>query len=141
MGGANRSQGRPPSSSRVLEKDVAFSCADQNNFNGTLEDTISANTSLEGIYLGTNNLSGQIPASLGNARRLLYLDLSENQFSGGIPASLGSIRSLTTFSVRANQLTGSAPLQLANPPPSATLLSLSSFFLRANHAGSQNQRT
>ena len=99
----------------ILEKDVAFSCADNNNFSGTLKDTIPANSSLQGIDFGKNKLTGRVPASLGNAKRLLYLDLSENQFSGSIPASIGSIRSMYSFSVRRNQLTGGPPLQLANP--------------------------
>ena len=44
---------------------------------------------LSNINLNTNQLSGQIPAALGQLGKLTRLDLNNNQLSGPIPAELG----------------------------------------------------
>lgn len=37
--------------------------------------------------LNTNNLTGQIPPSLGYLSKLYWLDISENQLTGSLPVS------------------------------------------------------
>ena len=57
----------------------------RNNFDGQIPD-LSRLTSLQYLYLWENQLSGAIPASLGNLTNLKELYLNRNQLSGTIPA-------------------------------------------------------
>ncbi|TYH74978.1 hypothetical protein ES332_D05G441400v1 [Gossypium tomentosum] len=66
------------------------------------------------IYLSVNQLSGQIPRSLGNLLQLTHLDLSVNQLSGQIPRSLGNLLQLTHLDLLVNQLSGQIPRSLGN---------------------------
>ena len=61
------------------------------------------------LYLSSNQLSGPIPASLGNLPKLATLYLSSNQLSGPIPASLGNLPKLATLYLAGNQLSGCLP--------------------------------
>ena len=45
--------------------------------------------------LAGNQLTGEIPAELGNLTSLIWLDLYSNQLTGEIPAELGSLSNLT----------------------------------------------
>ena len=54
--------------------------------------------------LGRNQLSGTIPAELGNLTRLISLGLENNQLSGTIPAEIGNLTSL--FALRVDTDTG-----------------------------------
>ena len=49
------------------------------------------------LNLGSNNLTGTIPADLQDLLLLTNLDLSKNQLSGTIPSSLTTITTLTDF--------------------------------------------
>lgn len=44
--------------------------------------------------LQNNNITGVIPAELGNLPRLKTVDLSDNKLTGEVPASLAQIESL-----------------------------------------------
>ncbi|KAA8538827.1 hypothetical protein F0562_025519 [Nyssa sinensis] len=70
-------------------------------------------TSLTGLNLSNNNLSGPIPSDI--SRRLPYvttLDLSSNTFSGEIPLGLSNCDYLNVLKLDNNRLTGNIPLQL-----------------------------
>jgi Leucine-rich repeat (LRR) protein len=70
--------------------------------------------SVSALDLHDNQLTGSIPAALGNLAHLTYLDLSWNQLSGSIPTELGSLTNLTYLDLSGNFLSGSIPTQLGN---------------------------
>ncbi|GKF78782.1 leucine-rich repeat-containing protein [Tanacetum coccineum] len=59
------------------------------------------------LDLSGNNISGEIPASLGNLKALKQLNIS-HKISGNIPLSLGNL----IFDVSHNELSGSIPRSL-----------------------------
>ena len=61
------------------------------------------------LYLSGNQLTGQIPSSLGNLANLQELHLRENQLTGQIPPELGSLANLGYLYLSSNRLTGSLP--------------------------------
>ncbi|KAK4257925.1 hypothetical protein QN277_007449 [Acacia crassicarpa] len=84
------------------------------NLSGSLSPNVANLTALTNIWLGNNNLSGQIP-DLSSLRMLETLHLEDNQFSGNIPSSLGNISTLKELFVQNNNLTGQIPTSLNKP--------------------------
>ncbi|XP_028794118.1 receptor-like protein EIX2 [Neltuma alba] len=70
--------------------------------------------SLLTIDLSSNNFIGRIPSSLANCSILQALDLSENKLSGVIPNSLGQLQQLTLLHLSDNQLSGKLPSSFMN---------------------------
>ncbi|XP_065009336.1 probably inactive leucine-rich repeat receptor-like protein kinase At5g48380 isoform X1 [Musa acuminata AAA Group] len=71
-------------------------------------------TSLTGLDLSSNNLSGTIPVDI--AKKIPYvtsLDLSFNDFSGQIPVNLSDCTYLNSLKLQHNNLTGQIPGQLS----------------------------
>ncbi len=66
------------------------------------------------LRLHDNNLSGELPAELGDLVTLMVLDLSGNNLNGELPAELGNLAKLELLSLRDNQLTGQLPSQWGN---------------------------
>ena len=66
------------------------------------------------LFLGDHQLSGEIPAELGNLANLETLGLDGNQLSGEIPAELGNLANLETLGLDGNQLSGEIPAELGN---------------------------
>ena len=66
------------------------------------------------LNLGVNQLSGQVPSTLGSLANLTRLDLWGNQLSGSIPTELGNLANLTVLDLSLNQLSGSIPTELGN---------------------------
>ena len=66
------------------------------------------------LYLHDNQLSGEIPAELGNLANLELLGLYGNQLSGEIPAELGNLANLEGLYLDDNQLSGEIPPELGN---------------------------
>ncbi|KAK9936669.1 hypothetical protein M0R45_013498 [Rubus argutus] len=71
-------------------------------------------TKLEFLVLSVNNLSGPIPAYLGNITTLRALALERNLFSGTIPPEMGKLINMEVLYLRANNLTGELPVALTN---------------------------
>ncbi len=65
-----------------------------------------------GLNLGHNDLTGVLPAELGQLSRLQYLFLSSNQLTGPIPVELAQLSQLRETNLGRNQLTGSIPAEL-----------------------------
>ena len=71
-------------------------------------------TSLQELYLNDNELSGAIPADLGDLADLEMLSLQRNLLSGALPAALGGLTSLQELYLHDNSLSGPIPAELAN---------------------------
>ena len=68
------------------------------------------------LALQSNQLTGAIPASLGNLGMLVRLDLSFNHLFGSIPTKLADAPLLEVIDIRNNTLSGSVPPgKIANP--------------------------
>ena len=97
-----------------------------NQLSGSIPASIGNLTNLETLGLSGNQLSGSIPASIGNLTNLETLGLSGNQLSGSIPASIGNLSKLGVLSLSTNQLSGSIPESIGN------LTNLKRLYLRNN---------
>jgi hypothetical protein len=62
----------------------------------------------------SNNVTGRLPAELGNLSRLQILMLCDNPLSGPIPPELGNLDQLGSLVLFNNQLIGSIPPQLGD---------------------------
>jgi hypothetical protein len=108
--------------------------ADLNRFTGSLPEL--ATVSLVNLALGSNQLSGGLPASLAQQVGLTFLDLASNRLAGPIPPALAQLTSLRTASLRESGLCGPSPwgtpiegalpdcvaVSAAAPSPSRSLL-------------------
>ena len=85
-----------------------------NQLTGAIPAELGNLANLQRLILGNNQLTGAIPAELGNLANLQNLDLSDNELTGSIPAELGNVANLQRLVLDNNQLTGSIPSELGN---------------------------
>jgi len=78
-------------------------------------------TNLTELYLSDNQLTGEIPESVGDLTSLTTLNLLDNQLTGEIPESVGDLTSLTKLYLSGNQLTGEIPSEIGNLTSLTTL--------------------
>ena len=76
--------------------------------------TTNAEGRVTRLVLNNNDLSGSIPAALGQLTKLEQLNLSANQLSGSIPSELGQLTNLTDLRLGRNYLSGPIPSALGN---------------------------
>ena len=76
--------------------------------------TTDANGRVTGLSLAQNQLSGPIPAELGNLSSLQVLNLFANELSGEIPVELNQLTQLRRLYLGGNQLTGEIPTKLGH---------------------------
>ncbi|RVW48741.1 Leucine-rich repeat receptor-like serine/threonine-protein kinase [Vitis vinifera] len=81
----------------------------KNSKQGIPSDNLNMYTLLD---LSNNQLSGQIPASLGALKALKLLNISRNKLSGKIPTSFGDLENIESLDLSHNKLAGSIPLTL-----------------------------
>jgi hypothetical protein len=89
-------------------------------------------TSLQQFSLGSNQLSGNIPATLGQTwTQLQIFQLNNNLFTGSIPPTLGANwgSSILTFSLAQNQFSGSLAAQFGSTWPNIQTISLNNNLL------------
>ncbi|NJX16346.1 FG-GAP-like repeat-containing protein [Tamlana crocina] len=85
-----------------------------NNLTGSIPAEIGNLTELTYLSLWGNELTGNIPPEIGNLTKLTYLDLAPNNFSGSIPTEIGNLVNLETLWLNQSGLSGSIPASLAN---------------------------
>ncbi|MAZ73116.1 MAG: Two component regulator three Y domain protein [Flavobacteriaceae bacterium] len=72
------------------------------------------NNKVTGISLLFNNVTGELPASIGNLVHLKTLELSFNNIKGSLPDALGNLKDLEILAFNGNALTGTIPASLGN---------------------------
>lgn len=85
-----------------------------NNLTGPIPAVIGQFPSLEVLNLYGNKLSGSIPKEIGSLSFLKQLILDQNQLTGNIPPELGNLDSLISIGIGANQIGGTIPAALGN---------------------------
>jgi hypothetical protein len=86
---------------------------DKNNNNNNSSSSSSAVSKFQRLRLDGNQLSGTIPAALGNLVDLTQLTLHNNQLSGTVPSTLGRLVALEQATLYGNpRLVGVAPREL-----------------------------
>ena len=85
----------------------------QNNLTGEIPAELGELASLDSLKLDRNALGGEIPPELGDLSSLTKLELYNNKLSGGIPIELGSLHNLSWLVLAGNPLGGSIPEELS----------------------------
>ncbi|KAK4776052.1 hypothetical protein SAY87_024013 [Trapa incisa] len=99
---------------------------------GTLPEELFCLSSLStGLLLASNRFTGPLPTQVGDLRNLGALDISENDMTAELPSTLGSCLMLQLLNLRGNQFNGTIPSSLKN------LRSLQSLDLSRNNLSGQ----
>ena len=77
-----------------------------NNLTGTIPAALGQFDSLKYLYLYSNNLSGAIPPQLGNCLNLQNLRLDFNQLTGSVPSEFSQLEHLIYLALNNNHLSG-----------------------------------
>ncbi|RZC90441.1 hypothetical protein C5167_029574 [Papaver somniferum] len=86
-----------------------------NHFSGQLPVSIAnLSTKLRGLYVGKNNIFGEIHPGIENLINLNVLGMQGNQLTGSIPVFVGKLPNLIYFSLSDNQLSGKIPSNICN---------------------------
>jgi LRR receptor-like serine/threonine-protein kinase FLS2 len=80
-----------------------------NQISSNIPETIGSLTTLQNLSLANNKLYGEIPKTLGELVSLNFLDLSHNLLTGFIPKSLESLAYLESINFSYNMLQGEIP--------------------------------
>ena len=98
----------------------------KNNLTGTIPASLGNLTSLDFLWLWDNELSGPIP-DLSGSPNLGSLDLARNRLTGTMPTWLGDLTSLYHLDLSYNDLSGPIPTELFKG-----LTALQALYLRSN---------
>ncbi|CAI9784374.1 unnamed protein product [Fraxinus pennsylvanica] len=86
-----------------------------NSLSGSLPMDICNNLpKVEKLIIAGNQISGNIPPSLGTCTNLELLSLFDNHFAGSIPMELGNLSKLQILCLGRNNLIGSIPYEIGN---------------------------
>ncbi|KAJ9160385.1 hypothetical protein P3X46_025792 [Hevea brasiliensis] len=110
----NNFGGEIPECISNLSSNLAMLSLYENQISGKIPAGIGNLVNLESIEMYKNKLSGIIPQSIGNLQNLVRLILDENKISGPIPSSLGNLTNLNRLHSADNNLQGTIPSSLAN---------------------------
>ena len=87
---------------------------DDNNLSGALPAQLGELAQLERLVLDGNEISGRIPPELGNLSNLTMLNLRGNSLDGPIPSELGALVMLDTLDLFNTGVSGAIPPELGN---------------------------
>jgi len=114
--GENQLEGNLPSCIGNIGSSLQFLYLQSNNFSGVIPPSIGSLSSLKELYLNSNNFTGNIPSEIGNLSSIENLSIGVNYIEGNIPTSLGNLTTLKKLWLSDNYLSGSIPTQLTNLP-------------------------
>ncbi|CAN6209267.1 unnamed protein product [Urochloa humidicola] len=80
-----------------------------NQLTGALPASIGNFSGLQKLLLDQNAFSGEIPPEIGRLQQLSKADLSGNALDGGVPPEIGKCRLLTYLDLSRNNLSGEIP--------------------------------
>ena len=83
-----------------------------NDLTGVLPAELGQLDRLQQLFLSNNQLTGPIPVELAQLSQLQEMDLGSNQLMGPIPAALGQLSQLERLILQLNGLTESIPVEL-----------------------------
>ncbi len=87
-----------------------------NNLTGKLPATIGDLTECGVFYISVNGVGDTLPSQLGNMSSLSSLSLRDNNFTGKLPSTLGNLSNLIKFYAEGNAFSDTIPGQLGNLP-------------------------
>jgi RHS repeat-associated protein len=85
-----------------------------NNLTGSIPASIGQLEKLYSLYLYDNKITGALPSSIGQLSGLNVLNISSNQIADELPVEVGQLIKLVTFDIHANKFAGALPTSLAN---------------------------
>ncbi|KAL1802634.1 hypothetical protein ACET3Z_031281 [Daucus carota] len=103
----------PPHISESMPN-LVFLSLSGNNLTGEIPKSIGDMLILEVIDLAENYLTGSIPSSIGNCSYLKALDLGNNNLFGPLPSSLGQLLQLQSMHLSNNNISGEIPISFKN---------------------------
>ncbi|KAM3265336.1 receptor-like protein EIX2 [Capsicum annuum] len=110
----NKFQGHIPQNISEVMPDLIFLSLSGNEISGEIPATIGKMTLLQVIDLSNNKLTGSIPSSIGECSYLKVLDLGNNNLSGSVPNSLGQLIQLQSLHLNDNKFSGGVPFSWKN---------------------------
>ena len=99
----------------INDKVVALQLT-HNNLTGELPTSIGDLVNLKVLNLHNNTLKGNLPTSIGNLHALKILNISLNTFQGNVPEDISKIKSLEHLYIFANDFTGTLAPTISELP-------------------------
>ena len=87
---------------------------ERNNLSGSLPAELGDLIYLEYLNLNINQLTGSIPNEIGNLSSLAYLYLTNNPLSGTVPTTIGNLTNLRELWISRTQVSGPIPNEIGN---------------------------
>ncbi|KAL7238886.1 hypothetical protein ACSBR2_004896 [Camellia fascicularis] len=95
--------------------DLEILALDNNNFGGLLHESFAnLSTNLVGLWLGNNQMHGNILHEIANFINLTRIQMSSNQFTGTIPPDFDTLQNLIVLQLSQNKFSGIIPSSLGN---------------------------
>jgi len=75
---------------------------------------LNENGCVQQLHIYEENLSGQIPAAIGDLKEIVSINLSENEITGYIPEEIGQLVNLEILSIGTNKMYDPIPTSIEN---------------------------